>query len=110
MERISQQLPRPNIPLSATNAGRIVESSTHTPYVPPHPQQGTPYHRYAFLLLPQEKHLDIPRFTDEQRLGFNYREFAEEYGFDGSLGGGGHMFREVWDPTVSHIYEHTLSE
>ncbi len=87
-----------------------MEASSHTPYVPPHPQQGTPYHRYAILVVPQERHIDVPRFTDEQRFGFNYREFAAQYGLDCAQGGGGHMFREVWDETVSHIYEHTLSK
>ena len=36
--------------------------------------------------------------------------FAQQYGFDGARGGGAHMWREVWDDTVSHIYEHTLSK
>jgi large subunit ribosomal protein L35 len=44
---------RPNIPLSATHTGRIPLLNTHTRYIPPHPQRGTPYHRYTLLLLPQ---------------------------------------------------------
>ncbi|KAJ7031502.1 phosphatidylethanolamine-binding protein [Mycena alexandri] len=44
---------KPNIPLSATHVGRIPLLNTHTRYVPPHPQRGTPYHRYTTLLLPQ---------------------------------------------------------
>ncbi|KAJ6577102.1 hypothetical protein B0H10DRAFT_2236134 [Mycena sp. CBHHK59/15] len=44
---------KPNIPLSATHKGRIPFLNTHTRYVPPHPQRGTPYHRYVLLLLPQ---------------------------------------------------------
>ncbi|KAJ7051219.1 hypothetical protein C8F01DRAFT_1176268 [Mycena amicta] len=44
---------KPNIPLSATHAGRIPFLNTHTRYIPPHPQRGTPYHRYVTLLLPQ---------------------------------------------------------
>ncbi|KAJ7293947.1 phosphatidylethanolamine-binding protein [Mycena rebaudengoi] len=44
---------KPNIPLSATHTGRIPFLNTHTRYIPPHPQRGTPYHRYTLLLLPQ---------------------------------------------------------
>ncbi|KAJ7671961.1 hypothetical protein B0H17DRAFT_1141370 [Mycena rosella] len=44
---------KPNIPLSATHVGRIPFLNTHTRYIPPHPQRGTPYHRYTVLLLPQ---------------------------------------------------------
>ncbi len=86
---------------------------THTRYVPPHPQRGTPYHRYVLLVLPQSsptEPIDIPVFQDSERLGFNFRAFAEQYGFDGARGGGAHMWREVWDETVSHIYKFTLKE
>ncbi|KAF7306357.1 hypothetical protein MIND_00426900 [Mycena indigotica] len=44
---------KPNIPLSATHAGRLAHLNSHTAYIPPHPQRGTPYHRYVTLLLPQ---------------------------------------------------------
>lgn len=54
--------------------------------------------------------IDIPVFEESDRLGFNFRAFAEKYGFDGAQGGGAHMWREEWDETVSHIYQHTLSE
>ena len=85
----------------------------HTHYIPPHPQQGTKYHRYVILVLPQPsatERIKIPALTEADRLGFDFRAFAERYGFDGATGGGAHMFREVWDPTVSHIYEHVLSK
>ena len=85
----------------------------HTRYVPPHPQQGTPYHRYVLLVLPQAsptEPIDVPVFEEADRLGFDLRAFADKYGLDGARGGGAHMFRSVWDTTVSHIYKHTLSE
>lgn len=84
----------------------------HTRYVPPHPQKGTPYHRYVILLLPQEsttERLAIPVPTDAERLSFNVREFTEKYGMDGGKGGAAHMWREVWDEQVSDIYAETLS-
>ncbi|KAG6841548.1 hypothetical protein C0991_009913 [Blastosporella zonata] len=43
---------KPNVPLSATTRAYL-NLDDHTPYIPPHPQQGTPYHRYVLLLLPQ---------------------------------------------------------
>lgn len=84
----------------------------HTHYIPPHPQKGTPYHRYVILLLPQEsttERLTIPVPTDVERANFNVREFSEKYGLDGSKGGAAHMWREVWDEQVSDIYAETLS-
>ena len=53
--------------------------------------------------------ISIPVPTDEQRLGFNFREFAVKYGLDATKGGSAHMWREVWDETVSHIYRDVLS-
>lgn len=64
------------------------------------------------LVLPQSsatEPIDIPVFGEAERLGFDFRAFADQYGFDGAQGGGAHMWREVWDETVSHIYTFTLS-
>jgi large subunit ribosomal protein L35 len=102
---------RPNIPLSALSSSWIPDLDTHTPYVPPHPQRGTTYHRYTTLLLPQQSPTDeisVPILSEEDRYGFNVREFMQQYGLDGSRGGGAHMFREVWDPVVSRIYRDVL--
>ncbi|KAL1940687.1 hypothetical protein VTO73DRAFT_8122 [Trametes versicolor] len=104
---------QPNVPLSAFTTAPTVRLDTHTPYVPPHPQRGTPYHRYVLLMLPQSsptEPINIPVFQESERLGFNFRAFAEQYGFDGARGGGAHMWREEWDETVSHIYQHTLKK
>ncbi|KAH9921345.1 PEBP-like protein [Fomitopsis serialis] len=102
---------QPNIPLSAFSTSPISIPHPHTHYIPPHPQQGTPYHRYAVLMLPQAsptEPLKLPKISEAARLGFNFRTFAEEHGFDGSKGGGAHMWREVWDETVSKIYRDVL--
>ncbi|PPQ70890.1 hypothetical protein CVT24_000558 [Panaeolus cyanescens] len=121
---------KPNIPLSATSPERISDLNTHTQYVPPHPQNGSPYHRYVTILLPQpplegseytlsaasradgptSAHLDIPIVPDEQRLGFNVRDFVEKWNLDGSKGGGLHMWRAVWDDSVSEIYRDILKK
>ncbi|KAJ7725524.1 phosphatidylethanolamine-binding protein [Mycena maculata] len=118
---------KPNIPLSATHTGRIPFLNTHTRYVPPHPQRGTPYHRYVMLLLPQPP-IEGYRYTrnteallteqqaqlsqsivpEEARPGFDVRAFAREWGLNGALGGGVHMWREVWDKYVGAVYRYEL--
>jgi hypothetical protein len=100
---------RPNIPLS-TNAPLKIVADSHTPYIPPHPQRGTPYHRYVTLLLPQVSELSIPVVPEDARLGFDVRAFLSEHSLDGSLGGGAHMWREEWDETVSQIHQDVLSK
>lgn len=64
---------RPNISLSA------LSTSMHTPaqgqnvnatYIPPHPQKGTPYHRYVLALLPNpdpHKTVNLPRYAVPER-------------------------------------------
>ncbi|KAJ3911889.1 phosphatidylethanolamine-binding protein [Lentinula edodes] len=134
---------KPNIPVSAVADPRAFISpsllNSHTTYVPPHPQQGTPYHRYTILLLPQpaksvyslnteakifkdlanhnaEQHttsqwLDIPVVPDSERRGFNLRQFIREWENNAVVVGGGvHMFRELWDETVSGVFEVSVAE
>ncbi|EAU80267.2 hypothetical protein CC1G_13488 [Coprinopsis cinerea okayama7 len=123
---------QPNVPLTATHTSQILDLNNHTKYIPPHPQRGTPYHRYTVLLLPQppleggeytknvearanpgvptSKKLDIPVVSDAERLGFNVRQFCQTWGLDASTGGGLHMFREVWDEEVSKIYKDVLGQ
>ncbi|KAK0245524.1 phosphatidylethanolamine-binding protein [Armillaria nabsnona] len=125
----------PNVPLSAINSGPIKNLNTHTQYVPPHPQQGTPYHRYSLLLLPQPARLDapyslvtearsstsrsragrvtsrylpIPVVPQSARTGFNVREFCKKWSLDGRQGGGAHMWREVWDESSDVVYKNVL--
>lgn len=38
---------QPNIPLSALSPTELPNLNEHTKYIPPHPQRGTPYHRYT---------------------------------------------------------------
>ncbi|KAK0506395.1 phosphatidylethanolamine-binding protein [Armillaria luteobubalina] len=108
----------------------------HIPqYVPPHPQQGTPYHRYTLLLLPQparpdapyslvtearsitsrsragrvtSRYLPIPVVPQSARTGFNVREFCKKWSLDGRQGGGAHMWREVWDESSDVVYKNVL--
>lgn len=122
---------RPNVPLSATTQRRI-RLDGHTPYIPPHPQQGTTYHRYVLLLLPQppldnmtytlntearaetgvptSQTLDIPPVEPAERANFDVRAFVQQWGLDIVPGGGAHMWREVWNSRVSKIYRNVLSK
>ncbi|KAF8060919.1 phosphatidylethanolamine-binding protein [Lyophyllum atratum] len=123
---------QPNVPLSATQQARISGLDDHTPYIPPHPQRGTPYHRYVLLLLPQPPigaatytlntearaqpgvptsvHLEIPPVEDAERMDFNVRAFMDRWGLDGTQGGGAHMWREIWNEKVPGIYKNVLSK
>lgn len=74
------------------------------PYVPPHPQQGTPYHRYTFLLFAQERPLELAAEAVE-RHGFNVRAFAQEHTLEAA---GVTFFRQKWDKAVSEIYRDVL--
>lgn len=113
----------PNVPLSAFTKGPLKGLNTHTRYVPPHPQYGTKYHRYSFLMLPQppisdyslstetqaskeptSQRLNIPVVHEEQRKDFDVRAFAKRWQLDGRTGGGAHLWRAVHDSTVDTIY------
>ncbi|KAH7911833.1 phosphatidylethanolamine-binding protein [Hygrophoropsis aurantiaca] len=99
---------QPNIELSALSPSPLQNINSHTLYIPPHPQRGTPYHRYTLLLLPQKSRVSIPILSKEARRGFDVRAFTEQYGLDSSTGGGAHMWREVWSEGVSGIYSNIL--
>lgn len=98
-----------NIPLSATtdsidaSAGRTVVS-----YVPPHPEKGTRYHRYTYLLFEQSQAVpEKATMPEEQITDFDVRSFADEHGLSPA---GVTFFRQVWDQDVPKIYEQVLSE
>ncbi|KAJ4485388.1 phosphatidylethanolamine-binding protein [Lentinula aciculospora] len=67
------------------------------------------------------KWLDIPVVPDSKRRGFDLRQFVKTWELSGSglstqknsavvVGGGAHMFREVWDETVSGVFETAVAE
>ncbi|GAA5873785.1 hypothetical protein JCM16303_002588 [Sporobolomyces ruberrimus] len=100
----------PNIPLSATSSPILPLSSlTSTlPYIPPHPQNGTPYHRYTVLLLAQPENATLELNENEiERLNFDTRDFAAEHKLEAK---GVSFFRQKWDKSVSKIYEEVLQQ
>ncbi len=101
---------RPNIILSATKAG-LLPPASHTPYLPPHPARGTPYHRYVLLLLPHgdpNVKLSLPSAPLE-RSDFDLRSFVQEHALR-TDGGGAFMWRAVWDEESSRIWREVISE
>ncbi|KAM0791824.1 hypothetical protein ACM66B_004083 [Microbotryomycetes sp. NB124-2] len=97
----------PNIPLSATKTS-LDSSEPALPFVPPHPQNGTPYHRYTVLLLAQAKPLSLndEKATNKiERRGFNVRQFVREHELEAV---GITFTRQKWDSSVSDIYENVL--
>lgn len=104
----------PNIPLSALQSGKNVPFPENhpAPWIPPHPTNGTKYHRYAIFLFqnpdPNEP-LEISEYSIEHRKTFNLRKFISQHGFQPEKGGGAHMWRELWSTAVSDIHREILS-
>lgn len=110
------------------------------PYIPPHPQNGSPAHRYVVLLLPQSSSIPASAVSNIERLSFDVRAFINEHNLltyttrpagqpnapqeivksgdketpatavDAEEGGGIAMWRARWDESVSQIYREILGE
>ncbi|KAI0274001.1 phosphatidylethanolamine-binding protein [Russula aff. rugulosa BPL654] len=101
---------QPNITLSSTKAG-LLPPASHTPYLPPHPARGTPYHRYVLLLLPHEDpnaKVSLPSGPLE-RNDFDLRSFVREHALR-TDGGGAFMWRAVWDEECSRIWREVIKK
>ncbi|KAI0030443.1 phosphatidylethanolamine-binding protein [Vararia minispora EC-137] len=97
---------QPNIELP-TSTQPLALASAHTPYIPPHPAQGSPYHRYFIALLPQTRGRIAVK--PQVREGFNMRDFIRDYGLDVN-GGGAHMFRCEWDKHTAKVWEQIIKK
>jgi large subunit ribosomal protein L35 len=103
-------IPRPNIPVSSTSTSPISlsDEASSALWIPPHPQKGTPYHRYCVFLLEHpepNKRVEIEPIDQEGRNSFILRDFVARWGFKPQTGGGAHFWRSIWDPEVSEIYK-----
>ena len=91
-----------NIPLSPTTTSLPFsvlskESQVVLPWLPPHVQKGSPYHRLSIFVLqqPDGKVLDVEAMrTREERDGFNLRSFNDRHLVKPI---GVHLFRTKWD-------------
>ncbi|GAA6055622.1 hypothetical protein JCM3770_006729 [Rhodotorula araucariae] len=100
----------PNISLSATTPQPLSLSSLPATlaYIPPHPQAGTPYHRYTALLLAQPAGASALEFAEGSgpaRAQFDTRAFVKQHGLEAQ---GVSFFRQKWDESVSAIYAEVL--
>jgi large subunit ribosomal protein L35 len=106
-----------NVPLSLAKTDvSTTKDQTIMQYIPPHPQQGTPYHRYALVVLEQSRGsiqvnttaASIPE-SIESRLHFNVNHFAAEHQMRCV---GLHFWREKWSEeaaaAVTSVYRDVL--
>ncbi|KAL8286924.1 hypothetical protein RQP46_003930 [Phenoliferia psychrophenolica] len=94
----------PNIPLSSTLTTLPTSADALLPYIPPHPQQGTPYHRYTLLLLAQNTSINLDAAAIE-REAFSVRRFVNEHALAAE---GVSFWRAKWDESVTEIYSDVL--
>ena len=94
-----------DIPLSV-GATELSAANEALSYVSPHPQAGTPYHRYTLVLFEQGTE---PVRAPAAREGLDVAQFARENGLTPA---GIHFFRERWTEAnkrqVSAIYAEEL--
>lgn len=88
------------IPEVSSDNGQV----THT-YIPPHPHEGTKYHRYTVLVWEQPKTSPQPNAPlsgshDFPRLGFNPQHYAQQNGLHAV---GISFWRQVWDADVVKV-------
>ena len=89
-------------PLDALDAARQVV----LPWMPPHAQKGSPYHRIAVFVLQQHegRALDVESIREREgkRLGFGMRGFVTRYRLKVV---GTTMFRNQWDEGTRTVME-----
>ncbi|KAI8142440.1 phosphatidylethanolamine-binding protein, partial [Fennellomyces sp. T-0311] len=94
-----------NVPLSATES-TVAAGDSVLEYVPPHPQKGTKYHRYTLIAYEQPNGgNDKVDIKVESREAFDIKALAQAHGLEPR---GVSFFRQVWDETVSSIYNDIL--
>ncbi|KAG8756856.1 hypothetical protein FRC14_002610 [Serendipita sp. 396] len=103
----------PNIVISSKSSSLVHLPATQEGYnyLPPHPQIGTPYHRYCLLLLENPNpHLaiDLRSMLETKRIAFSLRDFIKAWSFRPEAGGGAFFWRSVWSPAVTDIYRDIL--
>ncbi|KAG9303594.1 hypothetical protein G9A89_018490 [Geosiphon pyriformis] len=93
-----------NVPVSATQP--LVQGGDEIlSYIPPHPPEGTKYHRYTVAALEQYNNEKI--YPQKVPRNMNVRQFVAENQL--TLRGMS-FFREEWDPDVAKIYRDILGK
>ncbi|KAL8683863.1 MAG: hypothetical protein Q9186_000206 [Xanthomendoza sp. 1 TL-2023] len=101
-----------NIPLSPTapsvNLSKLPETAhILRPWLPPHAQKGSPYHRLVVLVLEQKDAQkmdarDLEKVTDIQTTQFNIRSCMDKMHAQIV---GVHLFRTVWDEGTAGVMQ-----
>ncbi|KAJ1026193.1 hypothetical protein NDA18_003851 [Ustilago nuda] len=100
-----------DISLSATSSPLIdLGKDMAVEYIPPHPQQGTNYHRYTTILFEQTSTSSGGRKVEVgDRDDFNLKDYVERKALTPA---GIHFWRAKWTPesaeTVSKVYKQVL--
>lgn len=97
-----------NIPISPTSTSIPLsrlskDSQIILPWLPPHAQKGSPYHRLSVFVLrqPDSNTLDVSSLREKvKQENFNMRGFNDRYGLQPF---GAHMFRTVWDEGTTGV-------
>lgn len=110
-----------NIPLSLTKTVvDIKPEHVALPYIPPHPQHGTDYHRYCLVVLEQENGaLSLPDdasnadvdATQAQRQHFSVHDMIRQHDLRAA---GVHFWRAKWSKetsgAISSVYKDVLKQ
>ncbi|MCO5589999.1 hypothetical protein L7F22_043968 [Adiantum nelumboides] len=100
-----------NVPLSLTKTQvKVTPEQVSLSYIPPHPQNGTKYHRYGLILLEQDQSNIISPAEDIERKGFSIPQLIERYPLLSPKGL--HFWRAQWSQesskAISKVYKDIL--
>ncbi|KAI9573343.1 hypothetical protein HD554DRAFT_2277655 [Boletus coccyginus] len=68
-----------------------------------------PHGRAKTFMFTQTSPIDVPILETDKHFGSSVRGFMAKYDLDPSTGGGMHMWRGKWNPTVLRIYRDLLT-
>ena len=98
-----------NIPVSPTNRlfsfKKLPQNQIVLPWLPPHAQMGSPYHRLSTFVLEQPGGRELNHNAirnKETQEGFNLRRFNDRYLVKPI---GVHLFRTIWDEGTAGVME-----
>ncbi|PWN33848.1 PEBP-like protein [Meira miltonrushii] len=99
-----------NVPLSVTKTQvQIKPEQIALSYIPPHPQNGTKYHRYGLLLFKQDESKAITPAQGIERKAHSVRDLVEEHKLHPC---GLHFWRAQWSQesrkSISKVYKDIL--
>ncbi|KEI38237.1 uncharacterized protein L969DRAFT_18261 [Mixia osmundae IAM 14324] len=112
-----------NVKISASTRRSALTGDTVLSYIPPHPQKGTPHHRYTYLLFAQRGKIqdevkasndqtpgrsapvELAKLKQLQRLGLSVRTLMDQHNLEPV---GVHFVRQQWTPEVTDIFRRTF--